>query len=309
MSLKRVKNVFDNMSNAQDVLLQILQINTSKTGNISYIVRPIIFEPVDRMKQFLLEIREKYIDDKKGFDASFSSCIDYDGTADGKTIYHLSTDNVLIKTEYNALTNALASPETEEDPLLMKANASVITFTIEENGERIPVKLFSMQNPVTVLKHKFLRNNGKFEEYTGKILNLKTSVDVLIIGKDVYFLTMAGENLFNMERAYKKLCSDYVVSIGDSGIVVNAEAFSAIASSGHNPRRFVSYNESRLEKLKNGQTRKRIARIFFFILTDGKLDATDPKDADRIVKILCDKGMTDPFEDEAMEVSSARKWI
>lgn len=65
MSLKRVKNVFDNMSNAQDVLLQILQINTSKTGNISYIVRPIIFEPVDRMKQFLLEIREKYIDDKK----------------------------------------------------------------------------------------------------------------------------------------------------------------------------------------------------------------------------------------------------
>ena len=106
MSLKRVKSVFDNMSNAQDVLLQILQINTSKAGNISYIVRPIIFEPVDRMKQFLLEIREKYIDDKKGFDASFSSCIDYDGTADGKTIYHLSTDNVLINTEYNALTNA-----------------------------------------------------------------------------------------------------------------------------------------------------------------------------------------------------------
>ena len=109
MSLKRVKNVFDNMSNAQDVLLQILQINTSKTGNISYIVRPIIFEPVDRMKQFLLEIREKYIDDKKGFDASFSSCIDYDGTADGKTIYHLSTDNVLIKTEYKRITGVLIS--------------------------------------------------------------------------------------------------------------------------------------------------------------------------------------------------------
>ena len=52
-----------------------------------------------------------------------------------------------------------------------------------------------------------------------------------------------------------------------------------------------------------------LPRIFSVTLTDGKLDATDPKDADRIVKILCDKGMTDPFEDEAMEVSSARKWI
>lgn len=60
--------------------------------------------------------------------------------------------------------------------------------------------------------------------------------------------------------------------------------------------------------MKDSQTRCRIANFFSVKLTDGKLDASDPKDAERIVKILCNKGMTDPFENEAMEVSSARKW-
>lgn len=63
-----------------------------------------------------------------------------------------------------------------------------------------------------------------------------------------------------------------------------------------------------MEQLKNRDTREEIARLFSVKLTDGKLDATDPKDAERIVKILCNRGMKDPFREEAMEVSGARKW-
>lgn len=309
MSLEKVRTVIGGLSEAEDVLLQILQINTSKVGGASYLSRPITFEPEDKMKEFLLEIQKKYRDDKKGFDKSYTACVDYDGTADARTLYHLSANSPLIHDEYDKLQEALSSPEVEEDPLAMSANASVLTCKIEVDGNKIPVKLFSMQNPMTILKHKFFCNNGRFEEFTGKVLNLRTSIDVIVIGDDVYFLTMAGENLFHMERAYKKLCSDYVVEIENSGIIVNVDAFTSVASSGHNPRRFVAFNESKLEKLKNGQTRKKIARIFSVKLTNGKLDATDPQDAERIVKILCDKGMTDPFEDAAMEVSSAQKWV
>ncbi|EGC75124.1 hypothetical protein HMPREF0490_01177 [Lachnospiraceae bacterium 6_1_37FAA] len=70
----------------------------------------------------------------------------------------------------------------------------------------------------------------------------------------------------------------------------------------------MAYNKKNLEQLQNSNTRERIAKLFSVKLTDGKLDATDPKDAERIVKILCNKGMTDPFREEAMEVSGARKW-
>ena len=63
-----------------------------------------------------------------------------------------------------------------------------------------------------------------------------------------------------------------------------------------------------MEKLKNVQTRKRIAKKFSIPLVDGKLDASDPINAERIVKILCKKGMIDPFDDIAVEVFGARKW-
>lgn len=39
---------------------------------------------------------------------------------------------------------------------------------------------------------------------------------------------MAGKKLFNMERAYKKLCADYVVAIKDSGIIVNVDGFTDV---------------------------------------------------------------------------------
>ena len=59
-------------------------------------------------------------------------------------------------------------------------------------------------------------------------MNLRTSIDVNIVGDKVYFLTMAGKKLFNMERAYKKLCADYVVAIKDSGIIVNVDGFTDV---------------------------------------------------------------------------------
>ena len=59
-------------------------------------------------------------------------------------------------------------------------------------------------------------------------MNLRTSIDVIIVGDKVYFLTIAGKKLFNMERAYKKLCADYVVAIKDSGIIVNVDGFTDV---------------------------------------------------------------------------------
>ena len=308
MSLAKIKQVITHLEEAKDVVFQIIQMNPSKTENTSYISRPISFEPADRMNDFLTEIQNKYLDRKKGFDNMFSACVSYDGSADGKTVYFLDADNALIEAEYNLLLESLAAPAVEVDPLSMKAIASMISFSIEDGDDTLFIKLVSMQNPITTLKRKFLCNKGRFKECSEKVLNLRTSIDVIIIGNRVYFLTMAGERLFNMERAYKKLCADYVVAIGDSGVIANVEVFSNVACRGHNPRRFVAYNERNLEQLKNRDTREEIARLFSVKLTDGKLDATDPKDAERIVKILCNRGMKDPFREEAMEVSGARKW-
>lgn len=47
----------------------------------------------------------------------------------------------------------------------------------------------------------------------------------------------------------------------------------------------------------------------FSIPLDGdKFDMSQPGAADKLVKLLCDRGMVDPFDDNPMEVSSSKKW-
>ena len=310
MSLQSLRSMFEHLNDVKNWTLEVVQINAFKKNGTSYVGREIIFEPQNKLNEFISEIAEYYVGNKGSFDNKYIDLVEYDGSANGKTIYHLSGSNNLIKEEFNLLINALAIPNVEIDPFDMRARATAVcgTFT-NATDEIIPIKLISMQNPITVLKHKFLRNNGTFKEISNKVLSLRPTIDVMIIGEDIYFLTLAGENLFNMERSYKALCKDYIAIIGDSGILSDIEMFTNIASYGHNPRRFVSYNQKHLEKLKNVQTRKRIAKKFSIPLkTDGKIDTSQEGVSEKVVKILCDKGMVDPFEDIAMEVSSAKKW-
>lgn len=306
--LNDIRSILQNLNNAKNWSLQVLQIKSSKRAGTEYTGREITFDPAGRLEEFVSEISELYIGAKGCFDAKFVNLSEYDGSANGKTIYKLNGTSPLIASEYNSLMQALANPNFEVDPFEMKARASVLIGQFERDETVIPIKLISMQNPITMLKHRFMQNKGVFQELDKKVLTLRPTIDVLIYGNEVYLFTLNGENLFNMERSYKVLCSDYIAKVQESEIVVNIEKFSSVAGSGHNPRRFVSYNQSHLEKLKNASTRRKIATRFSIPMDGGKFDTNQEGVTEKIVKILCDKGMVDPFESLPMEVPSAKKW-
>ena len=85
---------------------------------------------------------------------------------------------------------------------------------------------------------------------------------------------MAGEKLFNIERAYKGICLQKVVAVEKMCIVTDFELFRTCASSGHNPRRFVAFNDEHLKKLENSDDRRRLAEKFGLPLLEGKFDTT-----------------------------------
>lgn len=306
--LNDIRSILQNLNNAKNWSLQVLQIKPSKRAGTEYTGREITFDPAGRLEEFVSEVSELYIGAKGCFDAKFVNLSEYDGSANGKTIYKLNGTSPLIASEYNSLMQALANPNSEVDPFEMKARASVLIGQFERDETIIPIKLISMQNPITMLKHRFMQNKGAFQELDKKVLTLRPTIDVLIYGNEVYLFTLNGENLFNMERSYKVLCSDYIAKVQESEIVVNIEKFSSVAGSGHNPRRFVSYNQSHLEKLKNASTRRKIATKFSIPMDGGKFDTNQEGVTEKIVKILCDKGMVDPFESLPIEVPSAKKW-
>ena len=308
MTLEKMKAVVTALPNCMAWSLQLLKINFSKQGGTSYTGREISLSPEGTLAEFVAEISDHYIDESKGVLNSYHDITGYNGSTVDRVVYWLDKANELISDEYNALINAIANPDTELDPLEFKARAYVLRGIVNLDGEEKPIKLISMQNPVTSLKHKFLRANGTFTEITDKVISLRTSIDVIIMENTVYMLTLAGENLFNMERAYKAACTGKLVEIERCGIVTDFAAFSSVAGSGHNPRKFVSFNDAHLQKLRNARSRAKMARKFNIPMAGELFDTTQPGAIDKIVKLLCDRGMVDPFDDNPMEVAGSKKW-
>lgn len=308
MSISKIKSIFENVATCEAWSLQLLQIKNSKKNGTTYCGREITLSPEGTLTNFLSEISVRYCSQEKGLEKMFESVTDYDGSTVDKTIYKLTTSNELISKEYQTLTKAIGNPDSEVDPLKFSAQAYILKGMISIDGEELSVKLISMQNPVTSLKHKFWRSNGTFKEISDKVISLRTTIDVVIVDETVYMLTLAGEKLFNMERAYKAVCEKQITNIIDSNIINDAEAFKSIASCGHNPRKFVSFNELHLQKLKNANSRKRMSKKFNIPLAGDKFDMNQQGAAGKLVKLLCDRGMVDPFDDNPMEVSSSKKW-
>lgn len=308
MSLQKIRTAFEVMDKCEAWSIQLLRIKTSKSKGTEYAAMSVNITPQGKLVNIVEEISEHFIDATKGELRSFLRVQDYDGTAEGNVIYKLSAENSLVKDEYDVLVNALANIEQEADPLSQKLQAYVIQGVVEIGYETTAVKLISMQNPITTLKHKFMHENNTFREIETKVLSLRSVIDVMILNDEIYFFSMAGEKLFNMERAYKKVCDDKVAMLESSDILYDSRVFGNVARTGHHPRMFVSFNEKRYQRLKSKKERKRYAELFEIPIKEGKFDTSEADAADKLVRLLCNKGMVDPFEDLPVEVSGARKW-
>lgn len=308
MSINKLKLIFGNAFKYEAWSIQLLHIAVSKRNGTTYLSREIELKPEGKLSKFIAEISDHYINETKGVLLSATDVLEYDGTAIGNVIYKMSTDNPLVKEEYEALISALSSPDCEMNPMELSVQAYVLKGMVTVNNAECPVKFISMQNPLTTLKNKFMQDDGSFKEIKNKVLSLKNSIDVVIVGNDIYMLTFAGEKLFNMERVYKAICIKKIEEITACDILVDNDTFSRIANTGHNPRRFISFNEKRLEKLKISIQRKAMAKKFNIPLVGDKFDTTQEGTVEKIVKLLCNKGMIDPFDDIPIEVAGTKKW-
>lgn len=198
MSLDKLNKIFTAIPRCTAWSLQLIKIKTSKRDGTSYTGREIKFTPANKLDEFISEISIRYTNDDKGILKSFLGVTDYDGSTIDKTVYTLSVNNELIQSEYNNLITAIATPDSEINPLEFKPQAYLLKGIINIDNSDYPVKLISMQNPITILKHKFCMQNGTFQEISDKVLSLRPTIDIVIFDGYVYMLTLAGENLFNM---------------------------------------------------------------------------------------------------------------
>ena len=305
MSLSYLKSVFEALERLDSVSIQVLRVTNTKDGS-RYYARQIEIQPEEELNEFIKTIRERY---SREIDA-VSSLDDYQGDIVKGNYYKLPLTDDLICTDYQVLESTLSNPSTEGDVVMRTWTALVIKGIIKIGNDEQPVMLFSMKSPVSVLTNKFIMSGkDRFRKVTDPILTLNKNLDVVIVHGFLYMLTMQAENLFNMERSYKLRCGAKIEEVANLGILTNADVFKNIATKGQNPRRFVSFNQSRLDALKNTNSRKKYMKMFQIEMKDGKIDTEADKSSERLVKFLCDKAMLDPIDEGPREVSAAKAWL
>lgn len=274
-----------------------------------YLSRSIKLEPKNALFDLIKYIGEKHTKDK-GQLAAYTDVRAYDGTTVGNVVYSIAAGDPRIKDEYDEFSSSLTDPDVEGDAFKY-TSAYIINGSIQDEKGTKTIMMISMQNPFVNMKQKYAstRKPGVFAQYDKPLLSLKSTIDVLIIDNEIYFLTLNGEKLFNMERAYNKKRNEAVEVIEKAGIVSDLESFKLVAGKGLNPRRFLKFDENKLNALKKIKTRKKMADKFGLILDDHNLfDTSDKEVAEKLVKLLCDRGMMDPIMKTAVEVNGAKKW-
>ena len=304
-------NVFAKLTNIANLSVQLVNVTHSKPFGTQYASLAIEIKDSD-LSTLLMDISRLYTTGKKNISENYNEVRGYDGTAEATIVYKLESDNALLQKEYGCLIAELTNPDVEEDPFKY-TSAYIIKGSLiddKDSTKTNQIILISCINPVTTLKSKFWFVDKKFQSIDQKVLNLRKTFDVVIINETVYFLTLAGETFFHMEHAYKNICEKTVDALIESDVFSDPEMFKKTATSKHNPRRFVSYSESNFEYLKSKENRKSIAEKFQIKLTGDEeiFDTSSELNNDRIVKLICNKGMLHPINENPMEVNGAKPW-
>ena len=310
MSLDFVREIFQKLPDCQNWSAHLLGFKHSKRNGTIYNCRKIELEPVGEMNKLIQSISELYVGEDKHRLSKYVDVREYDGTCNGTTIYKISENSSNVEIDLDALFQGITDSDTEADPLEMKSQAYVLCGCLQINNEEHQLKLISMSTPITLLKNRFMHNNGKFWAIKNKVLHLHTIINVLVYDKTVYFLDMSGETLFNMERAYKLKCSEVVSEIETMNIVSDFDAFRNIATTGSNPRRFAAFSKSKLQLLMKKKNREKAAKYFEIPLTEDKqqFNTKEKVYAEKLVKVLCGKAMWDIMEEVPVEVDGSKRW-
>lgn len=309
MSIELLQNLFDQLPSLKGKTLKLLRFEEDSKNGMMYTSREIKLYPSELMDKLLEEIQAEYISGKQKRLEQYTAVERYDGSMVGTTIYSLLCTDSLIKAAYERMVTSLANPQTEVDPLDFNAKAYVLHGDWNYENTVLPVKLIAVMNPFKKLKHKFFYDGGTFKEISENVLDLRLYADVILIGEETFFLGMAGEKLFGMERAYRTNVKKLAAEFGKASFLVHADRLQETALSGHYPRMLVAYQPDKMKYLKNKSQRQTIAEKFGIeISKDGTLDMDKPGNAAKLLRFLCNKGMLDPTDQSAMEVEGAKRW-
>lgn len=252
---------------------------------------------------------ESFLHDLYDDNARMLAAVDtrsYDGTVlDRGEAFEIGVNDRKVKGSCCDFLDALSKASVEHRAEDVNPNATVIRG-YNENGDEVVIVI--KHSPLMRLTHRFMRADHVYKAITDPVLTLSTKIDAVIVSGKLVFLTIAGAQMFVSESICRNIASEKIEEIRQVKYLAGMDHFEDVALKGVNVRRFLGYNEQRVVDLKRAVCREKIANKFGIAMKGNKLDLTNPDDADRFIRVVCNRGMLDPFDDKAVEVSSSKPW-
>ena len=241
----------------------------------------------------------------------FERVLEYKGDGLEERLYWIGLDNAKISTVWKSIDGADRDCEQEWIRNYRQGDSQMkfkgVMVESEVNGEAIT--LFTIVNPVKCVDHAFFLSRNEFKEVDGPLLILPTKVGAIRFGDRIYFLSLAFLKLFIPKEEVNRESKKAVDSIVATGRIADEGAFRDCAMKGYNPRRLLNCDEKKVAIISDPKSGRTLREKFGIEMKNGKLIVSKQEEVDRLIKLVTNRGMVDPFnKDAAMEVSGAIKW-
>lgn len=303
--MEEIKTIFEKIKECNNWGIDVIRINETKKEGKKYIKAQIENIKRSGITSLVEDISNNHLEN---IIDKYDSIQEYTDIIEENVIYKLDKNSILVKEEYEKIIECILSTDVERNPLELKSDCYLLKGKIKIHNEYKNVILISMSNPVKTIRNCFVKNNTEFEDISGKVLVLKENIDVIFYDNNIYFFNTKGEKLFNIEKTKKVLCKNKLAYIENADIVDNFEEFEKVAMKGQNPSKFLCFNNSRLELLKENSNKEKYATLFGLEINDNKFTSSSEENCVKLIKVLCGKGNLDPFENKPIENSGVKGW-
>ena len=154
-----------------------------------------------------------------------------------------------------------------------------------------------------------VNNNSELSEIADDVCRLYFSTDCIILDNAIYSLNDKFESLFCLEKTMNKVKERAISEIATIDAFDDAEAFKTKAQAYKSARTFLTLNKERVDKIKDKDRRKNIAKMLGIKITSEDKFKLDDAGAVRLIKYLCFKIFKDYETEELLEGNNVTKLL
>lgn len=286
----------------------LIEYNHTKKPN-EYTCYDMNFSSNNLLSTTISSMCESYLGIVNKFD---KKVLDYSGENSKNVVDKLSTDNVLISACWNSMIEHINNSDDTTDfkDIKAKAYAFVGSYSLND-GTSENIYIITRKNPLLTYKKGrnpiFTTQNNTIAKADEPFVQFSRSFDAIVYKNNIYMINNNCESIFNMEYTHRIVCKKYLAELETTNLIADFDSYSNFASSGHYPKKFITYDKAIVEKLKQPRWKNKLSadlNIPYNPVTN-QFDLQEDKSARNFTLAICGKTKVNMFEDGFCEVPSS----